>query len=269
MRPNPKTDSFKLTAIAFFVIAVATSASTSAATPAEDLIQQGLELRRAGRDMEALAKFERAYGLAKVPRSAAQWGLCLQAVSRWSSAEPLLSEALSSPQDPWIKKNRETLKDSLEAVKTHVGRLELSGDPVGATIRIGGKIVGAFPLPGPVTVNEGVVDVEVSADGYEQAVRSITLPGASYQQLVIRLKKSKVSAIEPVPVATADQAAAPSEHSVALVASPATSDDERPIIKSPWLWAGVGVAVVGAVVAVVLLSGGTAYRTPDEVRTAL
>ena len=267
MRHKLTLNSTTLAAAVFVATYLAFGHPASAGTPADDLIKQGLDLRRAGRDMDALAKFENAYGLAKAPRAAAQWGLCLQAASRWSEAEPLISEALSSPQDPWIKKNRDTLKDSLEAVKTHVGRLDLSGDPVGATIRVCGNIVGTFPLPRAITVNEGVVDVEVSADGYEQSARSITLPGASYQRLVIRLKKTKVSPVEPVPVATAEQASAPEEHSAVLATSPATSDEERPITKSPWLWAGVGVVVVGAVVAVVLLSGGTTYPNANEVRS--
>lgn len=154
MRHKLTLDPEKLALYVFFAVSLAFGVPASAATPAEELIKQGLDLRRAGRDMDALAKFESAYGLAKSPRAAAQWGLCLQAVSRWSEAEPLLSEALSSPNEPWVKKNRETLKDSLEVVKTHVGRLQLSGDPAGATIRVGGNVVGTFPLPSAVTVTK-------------------------------------------------------------------------------------------------------------------
>ena len=79
----------------------------SAATTAEGLIKEGLELRRAGRDSDALAKFESAYNQSKTPRAAAQWGLCLQAVSRWSEADPLLAEALSATR---ILGSRKTAK---------------------------------------------------------------------------------------------------------------------------------------------------------------
>lgn len=256
-----KVFAFVVLGLLFIAVTPATAAS-----PADDLIKQGLELRRAGRDTDALAKFESAYSLTKAPRAAAQWGLCLQAVSRWSEADPLLAEALSSAQDPWVKKNRNTLKESLEIVKAHVGRVEVLGDPVGAKVAIAGRIVGTFPLPAAITVNEGVVDVEVSADGYDPAIRTVTLTGSSYQRLVVRLKRSASVATAPLPVASADPASVP-DSSLAITSSPATFDEPRPITKNPWFWGGIGVVVVGAIVAVALASGGDKYPSANEVRS--
>lgn len=237
-----------------------------AAPAAEDLIKQGLELRRAGRDSDALAKFEAAYNQSKTPRAAAQWGLCLQAVSRWSEADPLLAEALSATQDPWVKKNRDVLKDSQEAVKAHVGRIEVLGDPMGAAVTVAGRLVGNLPLPAAVTVNEGSVDVEVSASGYKRAVRTLTVNGASYQRVVLRLEPVAVESTAPPAVAQATPELA-NEPGLNISATPATSEAGRPIIKNPWFWAGAGVVVLGAIAAVVILSSGTEYPKVNAERT--
>lgn len=111
------------------VLASASAFAQPAEKPAESLIKEGLKLRRAGRDIDALDRMQRGYDLEPTPRAAAQVGLCLQAVGRWSEADLKLSEALSATEDPWIVKNRATLKDSIEAIKVHVGRIEVIGSP--------------------------------------------------------------------------------------------------------------------------------------------
>lgn len=265
----------RLSGQACFVLTVALLSSVSglipapsafAAPTAEALIKEGLELRRAGRDSDALAKFEAAYNQSKTPRAAAQWGLCLQAVSRWSEADPLLAEALSATQDPWVKKNREILKESQEAVKAHVGRIEVLGDPMGAAVTVAGRMVGNLPLPAAVTVNEGSVDVEVSANGYKRAVRTVTVNGASYQRVVLRLEPVAVESTAPPTVAEAGAEPA-KEPGLNISATPATSEESRPITKNPWFWAGTGVVVLGAIAAVVILSSGTEYPKANAERT--
>lgn len=237
-------------AAALVCAVLSTAPIAGAATPEETLIKQGLELRRAGRDGDALPKFEQAYSISKSPRAAAQWGLCLQAMSRWSEADPLLGEALSALQDNWVKKNRDTLKDSQEAVKAHLGRLQIIGSPDGAQVTVGGVNVGKLPLPDAVTVNEGVVDVEVSAEGHKPMTRTVSAPGASYQRIVIRLQRE--SETSGLPTASTDNA------DLSAVSAKAGSDvaDEssRSWLHSPWFWAGAAVVVAAGVVVAIALS---------------
>lgn len=228
-----------------------------AAPSAESLVKEGLELRRAGRDAEALPKFEAAYRTSATPRAAAQWGLCLQALSRWSEADPLLAEALSATEDPWVKRNRETLKESQEAIKSHVGRIEVLGDPPGASVTIAGRGAGALPLEAAIVVNEGLVDVEVSAPGYERAVRTLTVAGASYQRVVLRLHRIPESS----PPAVKNRDDAPFGYSGPEDHSPST-----PAYAKSWFWAGVGAVAVVAVTAAIFLSGGTRYPEVDASR---
>ncbi len=76
----------------------------------KQLSAEAVELRRAGQDAEALPKFEEAYRLSPTPKAAAQLGLCLQALGRWSEADARLSEALKAKDDTWVRKNRDILR---------------------------------------------------------------------------------------------------------------------------------------------------------------
>jgi tetratricopeptide (TPR) repeat protein len=231
----------------------------SASEKSEALTKEGISLRRAGRDSEAVKKLQAAYDIAATPRAAAQLGLCLQAVGRWSEADGKLAEAISATNDPWIRKNRITLKDSLEVVKAHVGRVEVIGEPAGALVTVSGINVGKLPLQDAVPVNEGLVDVEVTADGYERDRQRLTITGSSYQRLVVRLAKLQTVAKELPKV----KQPATEEHTEvvamdALTAAPADTSESTPLLKSPWFWGGVAAVVAaGVVTAIVLGSGGT------------
>lgn len=152
----------------------------SGADPVEALVRDSIELRRAGRDGDALKKLEEAFLIAPTPRVTAQLGLCLQALGRWAEADVRLSEALLASGDPWIRGNRETLKDSLETVKKHVGRVEVLGTPEGADVFLNGRLIGKLPLSDAISVNEGNLDVEARAEGYTSDSKTLNIVGGSY-----------------------------------------------------------------------------------------
>lgn len=213
------------------------------AVDADELVRQGLELRRAGRDAEALARFQEAYDVAKTPRNAAQVGLCLQALGRWSEADPFLSEALSATSNPWVIKNRETLKESLESVKSRVGRIEVLGEPAGARVDVNGRNVGSLPLREAILVNEGSADILVSAPGYDDATRTVQVTGNSYQRVVMRLQMKASPAALPA------------------IDTTAVPEEPRSLLANPWTWLATAV-VVGLAVSAVLVFGGSDPRDP-------
>lgn len=224
--------------------------------PAESLIREGLRLRRAGRDIDALEKLQRAYDLEPTPRAAAQVGLCLQALGRWVEADFKLSEALTSADDPWIKKNGPVIKQSIEDVKAHVGRVEVIGSPEGAEVSVAGKVVGRLPLATPVPVDEGTVDIEVRSDGHEPLLRSLAVKGGQYQRSVFRLSPlvTAPSSLAPAPSPTPGDSA----DEVALgVTADAETREPTPLYRKGWFWGVVGAALVGGAVAAVLLSSGS------------
>ncbi len=251
-----------LAAVLVFAPSAVAQAAPDGAAHAETLIAEGLELRRAGQDSQAVRKFEEAYSQVPGPRSAAQLGLCLQAVGRWSEAEARLSEALHSKNDAWIAKHRSTLKESLEQVKQNVARVEVNGEPEGASVLINGRNVGSLPLKEDIAVNAGTVDIEVSKPGFKRGYRSLTLKGGQYQRLVMRLEEDPAvhSAAVPAPKFEPLQEAQMGEAHLSTEQSQA----RRPLYKSPWAWGVVGALVVAGAVTLFLAGNSSEVGSPTE-----
>ncbi len=139
----------------------------------EDLVRQGIELRRAHNDQAALEVFRSAYEISPSPRLQAQIGLAEQAVGQWIDAERDLSGALQAARDPWVARNTRTLRAAATAVEKHLGSLEVVGSPAGALVRVDGREVGNLPLAIPARVTAGEVLVSVSAPGYVELNRKL------------------------------------------------------------------------------------------------
>jgi len=147
--------------------------AVAAGDAADDAIARGLELRRSARDAEALEEFKRAYLLSPGPRALAQMGWAEQALGRWVDAEAHLDEASKAKSDPWVRKVRSRIEQSLTAVGTHLGSLEVTGSPAGADVNVDGRKVGTLPLRGPVRVPAGDVVLEVRAADHRPISRTI------------------------------------------------------------------------------------------------
>ena len=169
--------------------AIAPRHARAAGAP-DKLLQDGLNLRRSGDDQGAYSLFVEAYGVSHAPRAAAQLGFCEQALGRWADAETHLSEALrAAPTDAWIRKNRLPIEQSLAAVKTHIARVEVVGEPAGAEVSINGTVVGQLPMATPARVAGGEIEVELKMRGYARASKSLRVEAGQYQKVVIRAER--------------------------------------------------------------------------------
>jgi hypothetical protein len=92
------------------------------AAEVEALIARGNELRRAGTPGPALPYFQKAYELARTPRTTGQLGLGELAAGYPVEAAEHLGAALQSPDDPSIVKYRKVLMDALTAARAQIGR---------------------------------------------------------------------------------------------------------------------------------------------------
>ena len=167
----------------------------AAAQPAEpidveDLIRQGVELRRQGKDARALPLFEQAYRLAPTPRSAAQLGLVEMTLGYRLEAERHLHEALSAPHDIWVQRHRDQLEDSLHKVRSAIGELIVTGSPIGAEVRVNGNRVGELPLLAPIRLGEGPASVELRAPGYTSMLQKISIMGSRRFSLQMDLRRA-------------------------------------------------------------------------------
>jgi len=178
---------------AFLAIALTMTAAAprtaAAAAPDEKLNDEGVELRRKGDDRGALEAFKKAYDLTHSPRATAQLGLVYQALGRWELAGPLVEKALQTPNDGWVKKYQTQLQDALSTIRQHLARIELTGEPAGADVIVNGVPSGKLPLPGPLTVSIGTVDLQVRAEGYQPDIRKVNLGAYQYEHIFVRLDK--------------------------------------------------------------------------------
>src|SRR5678809_660048 len=83
------------------------------AESADAIINRGVQLRREGRDREALATFREAEKIERTPRVIAQIGLAEQSLGLWLAASTHEQEALTHADDAWIRKNRATIEKAL------------------------------------------------------------------------------------------------------------------------------------------------------------
>ena len=194
-------------------LAMAAWPAVAAPAPDEGLNDKGVELRRKGDDRGALDAFQKAYDLTHSPRATAQLGLVYQALGRWELAGPLVEKALQSPGDAWVKKYQAQLQEALTTIKQHLARIELTGEPEGADVIVNGVPAGKLPLPGPLTVSIGTVDLQVRASGYRDDIRKVTLAAYQYEHIFVRLDKlpdlAEAKPIPPVTPPPTDGAVAP------------------------------------------------------------
>lgn len=256
-----------LGAMVSFLAAVAGASAPSAATTDEQVeasIKKGVALRRAGNDEAALPEFKKAYDLSHSARAAGQVGLCEQALGLWAEAHDHLVEALQSPDDAWVKKNRAVLEEQVAAANGHVGRVEINGEPAGAQVYVNGRPVGRLPLDRPLKLATGRIRIELRAPSHLSAEESVDLKPGAYERVGIRLVRSP----EPATGASSSERPVPTtipEPAVALAAAPpSTSETSEPSTqRRAWVWAAIAaVAIGGAVTAFLVSRSGGSQDVP-------
>ncbi len=157
----------------------------------ETLIKKGNELRSRGQDLEAFTYFQRAFEIAPSPRTTGQLGLVEFALRRWVEAEVHISRALAAADDAWIRRHRNTFVAALATVRTHLGDLEITGSPEGATVLVGSQVVGSLPLMRTIRVAEGDATVRVRAPGYLPYNRVISIKPGETTRLAVFLETER------------------------------------------------------------------------------
>lgn len=234
------------------------------ADPIEVLIREGVDLRSQGKHEEALPKFQQAYEESRRPRAAAQLGLCEMALQMWQPAQEHLDIALRATTDKWIARNRTVIEDSLKTTRSNLGRLVVKGSPADASVAVNGAYAGRLPEVGPVWVSPGDVEVQVSAANFESLEKSVKLEAGETNTVDVFLL--------PTPRGDEVSTGLPSGKSsegaalVRVADTAATEDGEPSVWQSPWLWAGAGAVVVGAVFAALVWSAG---ETPPMATTQI
>jgi hypothetical protein len=172
----------RLLAAALVLTFARPASAADAATEAEGLIRQGLQLRSQNEPGRALPLLEQAYRTARTPRTAAHLGLVELELEDFVEAERYLTEALATPTHPWIAKNKSTLEQQLATARANVGELAVTGSPAGAEIWVDGARAGQLPLGTPLRLSKGRVDLQVRAPGHLPATETLNIVAGKREQ---------------------------------------------------------------------------------------
>ena len=219
------------------VIAIAPLAHAS--SRADDLLTQGVELRRQGNDAAALDRFREAFKLAPTPRALAQMGLAEQALGFWTIAGQHVRRALEAKEDPWIRKYQAALEQALTVINSHLEQLHITGTPDGAEVLVDGQPVGTLPLTQPLQVGQGTIVVEVRAKGYVAISRPVQIsPG---------IQGREHFALQPGRSTEATTTAATQPTEVPVPTTPGTQPERsvRPLRIVAWTSAAAAAGALG------------------------
>lgn len=199
---------------------------------AEQLIAEGVELRKQGNEREALAKFEKAHALRPTPRALAQMGLATKSLRMFVQAEDYLGRALQAEDDGWITENRAALTLALDVVKKNLAWVAVEANVPGE-LSVDGNRVGQLPLQAPLRVRAGVVRIDIRAEGFVAWSSTETLAGGATATVKATLARAPTV--------------------VSKAARPPPSVDRRPIetrddSRTIWTWSALGVGAAGVVV---------------------
>jgi len=212
-------------------------------------LRRAVERCRRGEFEVARGLFEEVFQVDPSGHTLGELGLCAQREGRWVEAEGWLSDALAS-DDAWVRRRRGVLDDALAEARRHLGRVLVTGGPVGAEVRVAGRRLGTLPMQGSARVSAGLVEIEVRAEGHSPWRQMVEIvPGISWERQVTLEPLRAAEASAPAEVV---RCAAGMELRRGLCYPRQSSDASA---SRPWRVAGfvgVGVAVVGGGVAAAL-----------------
>ena len=232
-----------LVAATFAVWSPPARAATDA-EQAESLIREGVKLRARDSAALALPMFEKAYQISRSPRTAAQLGLCELELGYWVEAERYLTEALASPDHPWVAKNKGTLKKPLETARANIGELSLVLSPANAEVTLNRKPVDKALIGAPIRLGKGLVDVEVRAPGYEPARETVIISGGKREERTYTLAPDAAAKVAAAAALTSSAPASDANAAVTLTTPAPARDDRKSVRVAAWITGGAAVAAL-------------------------
>jgi hypothetical protein len=181
MRYSALQLSVRLAALAWSVLVVAIPAQANAQEPplapgdeATALIARGIELRKQGRDAEALSVFERNAALHPSTQVAAQIAFAHQALGHWAEAERRLLEVQSHTDEDWVVRHQNYIARGIALAGEHLGWLAVDASP-GTEVWMEGEFPSRLPLGRWTRVESGEVVLEARAADHPPTRRIVHL----------------------------------------------------------------------------------------------
>jgi len=246
-------------------LALAAPARADDAAEAKIHYREGVRLYRAQKFRAAIVEFENAYR--KKPHGNIQFNLaqCREKLGEWPAAlrgyHDYLREVPEATDRAQVAALIRRLEEKLS--ETGVQVLLVYSDPLGAEVRVDGKVRGATPFH--IVLAPGEYDLMLVRSGYVTVTRAVTLAQRGSQVVDEKLRPAEAAPVPlpPPPVASAPQTTVPppdlaarpppvqAPAAVAKAPAPAPVQPERPAARGRlWTWvsAGVTAAALGTAV---------------------
>ena len=214
-------------------------------------LREGARLLAAGKYGDSLRLFEEAYTIVPNPKIHYNVGLAYVGLSRPTKALEAFERFLADSKDAPVV-NRVEAERLVGELRPKVGSIAIVCEQAGAEVKVDGQPLGITPVPGKRHLDPGSHQLVARRGADVPFVRDFDLaPG---QDLTLTVTMAAALVATPPSSAPADP-----------LAKDATTSDTPDSGRRRWLIWGIagGVVVVGAIVAAVLLGGGTSYPKPD------
>jgi tetratricopeptide (TPR) repeat protein len=243
--------------------ACAQAAGASEPAAYRETVHEALAEYHAKNFPEAQALFAEAHKLYPNARTLRGLGMTAFELRSYRESIGYLTAALESKVKPLDGSLRAESERLLARAERFVGKLSLTVTPASAAVMLDGSRIEHHDGT-PLLLEVGEHQLEFSAEGYHSETRSLHVKGRETETWTVALNaipvaKPAAAAAAPAPREVAERAdrAEEEQSSGPRFYSPGAAEmheDERPLYKNPWLWTGVGAAVVVAVVVGVVVA---------------
>lgn len=201
---------------------------------ARTLFEQGVAALADERYSDALTAFARSYEIRRVASVALNLGISLRALGRLTEARARFTEFIEMASPAQHERHDREVANYLADVNRRIARIHIERvEPEQARVLVDGRRV-SLDERDELAVDPGEHTVEAQLNGYTGTPQRVSLePGGRTDVRLI------LTAVQPDPRVTITQPPP--------VRQPGPSSPPRSITSSPWLWVGVGAAVVAAI----------------------
>jgi hypothetical protein len=232
-------------------------------------IREALSEYHAKNFPEARALFEEAHRLYPNARTLRGLGMTAFELRSYRESVSFLKDALDSQVKPLDGTLRLETERLLSRAERFVGELSINVTPSHASVTIDGHPVDVSATT-PVVLDVGEHGFEFHAEGYLPESRSLYVKGHERETWTVVLNKvpppPTAVVTAPPPDEVARRSEAQSEQNPRFVDLGAQErPGKQPLYKNAWLWTGVGVVVVAAVVTSVVVATRDPKVSPAQV----
>lgn len=236
--------------------------SAADAKKAQQLFEEGSKLAEKEKWAEAEAKFLAAWSLHPAVDIAVSLGQTQARLKKHRDAAEHLEYAIRN----WSTVTKRDVRDRavvrLAEMKKEIGTLVVKVNVAGASVKLGGRVIGAAPIEQELFVEPGEVTIEAQATGYRPAAQKVKAEKGKRHEVALALEAEAPAVATTAASAVPNASGAPSASAVPSVTATATASVAPPpppprSMVPAYVMGGVGLAsvIAGAVLV------GTAYST--------